>query len=224
MNSRNERADKLSALYNTLLNELAVMTDINGKIGDFSHPVFGEGDPYSELMLIGEAPGKEEAESSHPFVGKAGHTLDDLLTGAGIIRSEIFLTNAVKYRPMNMRTTTSGKVSYSNRTPTDKEIENALPTLRAELAIVSPKIVVTLGNTPLKAVWAAVCDGKPPVIGQAHGKFYRLENRETGTSFELCPLYHPASAIYNRSLLPIMEDDIARLKENYHKITLKGAV
>lgn len=210
--------ERLCELYSALKSELSCLTDIRGKLGDYAHPVFGEGDPCSDLMLIGEAPGREEAQSGHPFVGKAGRTLDELLLKADIDRRDIYLTNAVKYRPINVREAASGKLSYSNRTPTTHEVVMALPTLRSELELIKPRLVVTLGNTPLKAVWAAMRPNeKPPLIGDAHGLFYELSSDELGVSFELCPLYHPASAIYNRSLLAVMEDDIARLKEHYRK-------
>ena len=69
-------------------------------MGEYEAPVFGEGPMGPRLMLIGEAPGAEEAQFGHPFVGRAGKTLDALLDGAGIVRKNIFVTNAVKFRPI----------------------------------------------------------------------------------------------------------------------------
>ena len=71
--------------------------------GDYSHPVFGEGPVNPLVMLIGEAPGGDEAKQGRPFVGKAGRQLDALLSGAGIDRSRVYITNAVKFRPVNVK-------------------------------------------------------------------------------------------------------------------------
>ena len=79
--------------------------------GDYSHPVFGEGPVNPLVMLIGEAPGGDEAKQGRPFVGKAGKQLDALLSGAGIDRSRVYITNTVKFRPVNVK-----PKSVSNRT------------------------------------------------------------------------------------------------------------
>ena len=71
--------------------------------GDYSHPVFGEGPVNPLVMLIGEAPGGDEAKQGRPFVGKAGKQLDALLSGAGIDRSRVYITNTVKFRPVNVK-------------------------------------------------------------------------------------------------------------------------
>ena len=178
--------------------------------GWYDLPVFGKGqavDPF--LVLIGEAPGKEEATSGRPFVGKAGKQLDELLALAEIPRGRVYITNTVKYRPVIV----SGK-SVRNRTPGKPEIQESLPLLRAELALLSPACIVTLGNVPLNAVLALYGE-KPRTIGELHGKAYPLEGEQGAVT--LFPLYHPASTIYNRALLPQCKEDIRALGTLYRK-------
>lgn len=167
--------------------------------GVYGAPVFGEGAQNPVFMLVGEAPGAEEAKQSRPFVGKAGRQLDDLLALAGIAREDIFITNAVKYRPVTIT-----KTGMRNRTPARSEVNLALPLLREELLLLRPRIVATLGNTPLYA-FHMLAGKKPPPIGELHGQ--AIETAVDGFSFTLFPLYHPASVIYNRALLPVCEAD-----------------
>lgn len=171
---------------------------------DLEHPVFGEGDTNSPLiMLIGEAPGREEAASGRPFVGKAGKQLDKMLLTAGIDRSSVFVTNAVKYRPITVR-----ERSVSNRTPSASEVKAGLDTLRREILFVRPKVIATLGNIPLGAV-LMLGEGGKLTVGEAHGmpRMVLID----GVPFRHFPLYHPAAAIYCRELKPVLERDLVAL-------------
>ena len=160
--------------------------------------VFGEGSENARVILIGEAPGEQETIAGRPFVGKAGKNLDELLELSGIDRGELYITNAVKFRP----TKRSAAGNWVNRAPTREEVELFLPFLKRELQLVGPELIVTLGNTPLKALL-----GPKATIGEVHGRM--LQWGETA----LYPLYHPASLIYNRSLRPVYEADVRRLGE-----------
>ncbi len=165
--------------------------------------VFGGGNPDARLMLVGEAPGEQEALQGKPFVGKAGKNLDGFLTTLAITREEIWITNVVKFRPVKVHPRTG---SLSNRPPSREEIELCFHILLNEIQIIQPKVVVTLGNVALKAV----ADDRRIVIGSCHG-----QPRETtlhGSRFVLFPLYHPASIIYNRELASVYEQDLAALK------------
>jgi DNA polymerase len=179
----------LEALYAAERERIAALAG-ESLTGDYANPVFGEGEPNSPVMLIGEAPGREEAQLGHPFVGKAGKQLDALLVYAGIARSSVFVTNAVKFRPTWVK-----PKSVSNRTPSRAEALAALPVLRSEIALVAPRLIATLGNTPLASV-ARLCGARLPSIGEAHGRpaFICIE----GIRYTLFPLYHPASGIYDR--------------------------
>jgi len=169
--------------------------------GEYHNPVFGEGKPGAAIVLIGEAPGAEETKFGHPFVGKAGKQLDALFCRFGVMREDAFITNVVKYRPV-----VRSEKSTRNRTPLPAEVKASLPLLETEILHLSPKLILTLGNTPLKAVFA-LAGQKPPVIGSAHGKPHTIVIE--GIPFTLIPLYHPASGIYNRALVEVMEQDAA---------------
>lgn len=175
----------------------------DGGTGEFESPVFGEGPLSPQLMLIGEAPGAEETRQGHPFVGKAGKNLDGLLALAGIVREDVFVTNAVKFRPTHVKPR-----SVSNRTPSPAELRGGLPALRRELALVRPAVVATLGNTPLRAL-CLITGQRPLLIGDVHGCMQTFELG--GTPLNVFPLYHPASVIYNKALLPALEEDAKRL-------------
>lgn len=190
----------LEALYEA---ERERLKRLEGDGGDYAHPVFGAGKPASALMLVGEAPGREEAECGRPFVGKAGKQLDALLALAGIERGDVFVTNAVKFRPTRVK-----PKSVSNRTPKRSETLEALPLLEAEISLVAPRLIATLGNTPLDSV-SKLCGRNLLPVGGAHGKPEPVEI--AGKKYVLFPLYHPASGIYDRGLIEVMERDALML-------------
>ncbi|MBR0134832.1 MAG: uracil-DNA glycosylase [Clostridia bacterium] len=176
--------------------------------GDYAHPVFGEGNEKCPvIMFIGEAPGKEEAACGRPFVGKAGKQLDEMLNAAGIDRSAVYVTNAVKYRPVRIK-----ERSVSNRTPSAPEIRGGLELLNTEIEYVQPKVIATLGNVPLSAV-LLLAHGvtQELTVGSAHGKLHTFYiGRGPQKVF---PLYHPAASIYNRELKPVLTEDLIKLGE-----------
>ncbi len=173
--------------------------------GEYRKPVFGEGRPGARILLIGEAPGAEETKLGHPFVGKAGKQLDALFCRFGVMRADVFITNVVKYRPV-----VRSEKSVRNRTPSPAEVRAALPLLHTEILHIAPRLVLTLGNTPLKALYA-LAEEKPPAIGAAHGQLLLVTIDKAACS--LIPLYHPASGIYNRALVEVMEQDAAFVGE-----------
>lgn len=201
--SENERA--LFALYQA---ERQRLKGRSAPEGMYDAPVFGEGQAENPfLVLIGEAPGGEEAKQGRPFVGKAGQQLDALLLLASIPRTCVYITNTVKYRPVHIH-----NQRMRNRTPGTKEVRESLPLLAQELAILRPACIVTLGNVPLRAV-LSLYNTEPLTIGEAHGRPIPLVN--AAGKVTLFPLYHPASTIYNRALLPVCEDDIRALGALY---------
>jgi DNA polymerase len=149
-------------------------------------------------MLIGEAPGEQEALQGRPFVGRAGKNLDEFISGSGLSRGEMYVTNVIKFR--TTRISAAGRIV--NRAPTQEEIQLFLPFLKREIALVKPKILVTLGNVPLRALL-----GPGAVIGEMHGT---LLDTPLGNLF---PLYHPASLIYNRALRDAYAEDMRALSE-----------
>ena len=163
--------------------------------GEKKRLVFGEGEVGARVMMIGEAPGEQETLKGRPFVGKAGKNLDEFLAAARMDRRELYVTNAVKFRPT--RVSAAGRVV--NRPPTQEEIKLFRPWLEREIELVDPECIVTLGNVPLRALI-----GGRTVIGDAHGRFIEWQGRK------LYPMYHPASVIYNPALKPVYREDIER--------------
>lgn len=162
--------------------------------------VFGEGNAESLIMLIGEAPGGEEEKLGRPFVGKAGKNLDEFLLTVGIDRRRLYITNVVKYRPVGISEKTGKKI---NRTPSWEEMMDFMPLLKKEIEMVNPKLIVTLGNVPLRALM----NSKSITIGTYHGKEIDIDGHK------VYPLYHPASVIYNRTLKEIYIDDVKGIKK-----------
>ncbi len=155
--------------------------------------VFGSGNINAEVVFIGEAPGKKEDETGEPFVGASGKLLDQLLESIHFQRSNIYITNIVKYRPPE------------NRDPSTAEKEAFLPYLFKQLAVISPKVVVTLGRH------SANCFLPRLVIGKEHGQPKEVESVVDGKALKLniLPLYHPAAALYNGGLRKTLQEDFA---------------
>ncbi|HEV2403189.1 MAG TPA: uracil-DNA glycosylase [Candidatus Saccharimonadales bacterium] len=157
--------------------------------------VFGEGDPHADIVFIGEAPGKQEDRLGRPFVGAAGKLLDEMLNSIGLQRSAVYITNIVKYRPPN------------NRDPLPQEKMAFLPYLEAQLDVIAPKLIVTLGRHSLN------CFLPDLHISQVHG----LPKRYKGRVY--LPLFHPAAALYNGALRQTLIDDFARIPHILKQIT-----
>ena len=160
--------------------------------------VFGEGSPDAEVVFVGEAPGKKEDETGRPFVGAAGRLLDELLASISLDRSAVYITNIVKYRPPN------------NRDPLPEEKQAFLPFLWQQIAIINPKVVVTLGRHSMR------CFQPELKIGQAHGIPQQLAWDESVSTDDrsiltLLPLYHPAAALYNGGLRQTLFADMQQL-------------
>lgn len=168
--------------------------------------VFGEGKwDHPPIMLIGEAPGEQETLQRRPFVGKAGKNLDGFLEVMELKREDIYISNVVKIRP----TKVSDKGSVSNRPPNREELMLFTPYLKEEILLVQPGVIVTLGNVALRALM-----GPKATIGDMHGRAAESEvvhGRQQGV-FQVFPLYHPASIIYNRTLTQVYADDLKALR------------
>lgn len=149
--------------------------------------VMGEGNPAAEIVFIGEAPGAEEDKQGLPFVGRAGQFLNDMLKLINLSRSDVYITNIVKYRPPN------------NRDPSDEEKAEFLPYLRKQIAIIKPKVIVTLGRHSMEAFLPGFR------ISQVHGQ----PKRKNGLVY--MPLYHPAAALYNGGMRDTLIEDFKKI-------------
>ncbi len=156
--------------------------------------VLGVGNPGARLMFVGEAPGKQEDLQGEPFVGQAGKLFDRLLEGIGLERREVFITNVVACRPPG------------NRAPRMKEIKAHAPWLEAQLRLVQPELLVTLGRAALTYFLPG---GK---VTQLRGQAQQVER--DGRLIRLLPLLHPATIFRDfHALLPRMEADFRRIPE-----------
>src|SRR4051812_37679441 len=151
--------------------------------------VFGDGNPAADIVFIGEAPGKNEDKQGKPFVGAAGKFLDEMLATIDLDRQDIYITNIVKYRPPN------------NRDPLPEEKAAFLPYLQAQLDIIQPKIVVTLGRHSMN------CFLPDLQISKVHGQPKRYRGQV------YVPLFHPAAALYNGGMRQTLLDDFAKIPE-----------
>jgi uracil-DNA glycosylase len=156
--------------------------------------VFGVGNPDSDLMFVGEAPGFHEDKQGVPFVGQAGKLLDKLLGGIGLERSDVYIANVLKCRPPG------------NRDPQPDEIESCEPHLFRQIELIQPHVVATLGNFATKLL-----SGKPTGITRVHGQ--EQEVTLGGNRVLLYPLYHPAAALYTPAMLNVLQEDFRRIPE-----------
>jgi len=152
----------------------------------------GEGNPHPELLFVGEGPGADEDAQGRPFVGAAGQLLDKMIVAMGFARSDVFIANAIKCRPPG------------NRTPEPAEITACMPYLHRQIAQLKPKIICTLGNTPLRALLGA----DRPGITSCHGQLLDFDG------IPLVPTYHPSYLLRNESAKkPCWEDLQVVLKQ-----------
>lgn len=161
-------------------------------------PVIGEGSHNAQIMFVGEAPGKNEAETGKPFCGAAGKTLDSLLLSIAIPRTDVYITNIVKDRPPE------------NRDPLPSEIEAYGPFLDRQIEIIQPALIITLGRYAMQYIMRKFdleFDLEP--ISRAHGKSYATQ--ASYGPLHIVPQYHPAAAIYNRELIATLKEDFKNI-------------
>ena len=160
-------------------------------------PVIGEGDHDADLMLIGEAPGENEAKTGRPFCGRAGQILNEMFEEVGINREDTYITNIVKDRPPE------------NRDPTPNEITLYGPFLDRQIKIIEPKIIATLGRFSANYVLKKFSFGNNFSISKINGDVFKRED----LSFKIIPLFHPAATIYTRSRRDDLVEDFKKVKK-----------
>ncbi|HZU52450.1 MAG TPA: uracil-DNA glycosylase [Holophagaceae bacterium] len=162
--------------------------------------VFGEGDPRAGLMFIGEGPGRDEDLQGRPFVGKAGELLDKMISAIGLSRREVYIANVVKCRPPD------------NRTPFPEEAAACLGYLRRQIELIQPKVIVTLGATPLRELV-----GLKEGITKVRGQWKRIE--AGGRDIPVMPTFHPAYVLrqYTQDVRRAVWADLKAAKEELEK-------
>ncbi len=168
--------------------------------------VFGDGNPDADIVFIGEAPGKNEDLKGKPFIGAAGKFLDEMLASVELKRDDIYITNIVKYRPPD------------NRDPLPEEKKAFLPYLQAQLEVIQPKVVVTLGRHSMN------CFLPDLQISKVHGEPKRIRismksHSDDTLELVILPLFHPAAALYNGSMRQTLMDDFLQIPSIIKKLT-----
>jgi uracil-DNA glycosylase family 4 len=157
-------------------------------------PVPGEGNPDAEIMLIGEAPGRREAESGRPFVGRSGKLLTRMLEQAGIRREDLFITSPVKFYP-------------GPRAPTRKEIEHGRTHLEEQIDAIRPMLIVLMGRTAMEAL----LPGSGMKVTLDHGRPVDAGGRRYFITF------HPAAALRGTRTRRMMESDLSVLEKGLRR-------
>jgi len=162
----------------------------------------GEGNPESQIMFIGEAPGYWEDVKGKPFVGDAGKFLDTLLSEIGFSREGVFIGNVLKCRPPR------------NREPQPNEIQTCTPYLDRQIKAIQPKFIVTLGNHSTAYIFSRA---NLPFnsITQAHGKFHEASILDMQVT--IFPTFHPAAALYHPRYKQQINADFKQLKQELQK-------
>jgi len=157
--------------------------------------VFGEGGPESGLLFIGEGPGRDEDLKGRPFVGKAGELLDKMLGAIGLARSQVYIANIVKCRPPD------------NRTPTGPEAQACLPYLKRQIELLRPRVIVTLGATPLRELL-----GVQTGITRIRGQWQQLDLLG---GIPVMPTFHPAYVLrqYTQEVRRAVWSDLVAAKQ-----------
>jgi uracil-DNA glycosylase family 4 len=160
------------------------------------HVIFGEGNIDADILIIGEAPGRDEDLIGRPFVGKSGQLLDKILEACGFNRQKhVFISNIVKCRPPG------------NRPPTPQESATCIPWLFKQVEIIDPKMMILLGATALK--YLAGPDYK---ITRIHGTWINIQNRLA------MPVFHPSALLRDPSLKRDTWDDFKKIVFKYREL------
>ena len=163
--------------------------DASLPLRDSANLVFGEGNPDTEVLFIGEAPGFHEDRLQRPFVGTAGKLLDQMITLIGWRRGDVYITNIVKRRPPD------------NRDPLPEELASYGPYLASQIEIINPKAIVALGRFSMNYF---LPDGK---ISRDQGKVFWKNGRK------IIPVFHPAAALRATAVKNALEESFKKLPE-----------
>ena len=155
-----------------------------------------DGNLNSKVMLIGEAPGRDEDEQGIPFVGRAGQLLNKMLLAIKLQREDVYITNVVNWRPPD------------NRTPTDDEILEYLPFLQRQIDIVKPKFIFLLGGIAAKAILST-----PLALGKLRGKWHEYKSLNLEESILTIASYHPAFLLRSPQYKKHSWEDLQMLQE-----------
>lgn len=152
-----------------------------------TNPVPGAGNPNAEILFIGEAPGAKEDAQGLPFIGNSGKLLNKLLASISVDRSDVFICNILKHRPPE------------NRDPLPEEIKVCVPYLKAQLKVIEPKVIVTLGRFAMNYFFPIES------ISSMHGQIKKINWQ--GLPLVIIPVYHPSAGLRNGQMLSALQKD-----------------
>ena len=155
-----------------------------------------DGNLNAKVMLIGEAPGRDEDQQGIPFVGRAGQLLNKMLLAINLQREDVYITNVVNWRPPD------------NRTPNDEEILEFLPFLQRQIDIVKPKFIFLLGGVAAKAILST-----PLALGKLRGKWHEYKSLNLDGSIPTIASYHPAFLLRSPQYKKYSWEDLQMLQE-----------
>ena len=157
--------------------------------------VFGVGNPAADLVLVGEAPGRQEDLQGEPFVGQAGKLLDKMLAAIGLSRREVYILNVLKCRPPE------------NRDPRPAEVDQCQPYLNRQLSIIRPRLIVALGRVAARTLLKI-----DESLKNMRGRIFNYEG------IELMVTYHPAALLRNSGFKPNAWVDFQAIRDRYREL------
>lgn len=179
-------------LLDELKKKMSADNDLPLKKGS-TNLVFGVGDPNTKILFIGEGPGYWEDQKAEPFVGNAGMFLNRLLESIGVKRQNVYITNVVHHRPPE------------NRDPSPEEISAYGKYLDKIIEVINPRVVITLGRFSMAKFLPTAR------ISSVHGKVHNVKWK--GKELVVIPMYHPAAALRNGSVMNQEKEDFLKLPE-----------
>ena len=161
-----------------------------------------DGNLNAKVMLIGEAPGRDEDQQGIPFVGRAGQLLNKMLLAINLQREDVYITNVVNWRPPD------------NRTPNDEEILEFLPFLQRQIDIIKPKFIFLLGGVAAKAILST-----PLALGKLRGKWHEYKSLNLDESIPTIASYHPAFLLRSPQYKKHSWEDLQMLQEKLKNVS-----
>jgi uracil-DNA glycosylase family 4 len=158
--------------------------------------VFGDGNPESKIMVIGEAPGADEDREGIPFVGASGKLLDQMLSSIGLTRTNYYITNIIPWRPPG------------NRDPTPEEREICMPFVERRIELIQPKVIVMVGGVAAKSL-LGVATG----ITGMRGQWHTYKTPVMNTTVDAFAIYHPSYLLRSPGQKRVVWKDLLLLKQ-----------
>jgi len=164
----------------------------------------GHGNPDAKIVFIGEAPGEQEDKLGLPFVGNSGKLLDKLLNTIQLNRNDVYICNILKHRPPN------------NRDPLPSEIKVCTPYLKAQLEVIKPQIIITLGRFSMNYFFPL------DLISRVRGQIRKV--RWHDLDLTIIPVYHPSAGLRNGAMLSALQSDFLKIGEYLQNIKQPSAI